>query len=80
MKLELYGTSNASIYGKHSGRAETRKILRDVWTTQNNTPSITPFRLVYNAGTQSSGNHKYVYDSSSYTRFSKEKSMARFIK
>jgi hypothetical protein len=80
MKLELYGTSNASIYGKHSGRAETRKILRDVWTTQNNTPSITPFRLVYNAGTQSSGNHKYVYDSSAYTRFSKEKSMARFIK
>lgn len=48
--------SNADIYGSHSSRASTRKILRDVWNSKNvvgdneNKRKIGSFRAVMNAG------------------------------
>jgi hypothetical protein len=48
--------SNADIYGSQSGRASTRKILRDVWNSKNvvgqneSKRKIGSFRAVMNAG------------------------------
>lgn len=119
--------SNATIYGFHSARASTQRILRDVWNSGNiigeneKKRKIGPFRAVMNAGDllsrqsyvcggpnplqsltmrhnslfrrdnlhntcdnsgipASSCNVKYVYDSSSFTRFIKETATNRTYK
>ena len=73
--------SNAAIHGRNSDRSAIRKILRTSWNTKptGNKGPNGPFRLVYNTDSNSSGNHKYVYDSSTYTRYSKELAHNRFI-
>ena len=73
--------SNAEIHGKNSERAAIRNILSRSWNTKatGNTGPNGPFRLVYSNDSNGSGNHKFVYDSSTYTRYSKELAMNRFI-
>lgn len=73
--------SNASIHGRNSERSAIRSILRNSWNTKptGNIGPNGPFRLVYSADSNSGGNHKYVYDSSTYTRYSKELANNRFI-
>lgn len=119
--------SNATIYGCHSARASTQRILRDVWNSgnvvgeNNKKRKIGPFRAVMNAGDllsrpnyscggpnplqslsmrfdslvrrdntrnacdatgvpASSCNVKFVYDSSSFTRFVKETAVNKTYK
>ena len=70
-----------------SGFSRERFQLRNAWNgtnaaTYNNGNSSmaqTPFRAVFNAGNvaPSSGNPKYVYDSSVYIMFKKQKAGAR---
>ena len=69
-----------------SGFSRGRFQLRNAWNGTNAAAynssggmAQTPFRAVYNAGNvaPSSGNSKYVYDSSLYTTYKKQKAGGR---
>ena len=69
-----------------SGFSRERFQLRNAWNgtnaanyNGNSSMAQTPFRAVFNAGNvaPSSGNPKYVYDSSVYSMYKKQKTGAR---
>jgi len=69
-----------------SGFSRERFQLRNAWNgtnaanyNGNSSMAQTPFRAVFNAGNvaPSSGNPKYVYDSSVYSMYKKQKAGAR---
>jgi hypothetical protein len=71
---------------RESGFARQRFSLRNAWNgtnaaayTNGSGMAQTPFRAVYNAGdvAPSSGNPKYVYDSSVYITYKKQKAAGR---
>ena len=71
---------------RESGFARQRFSLRNAWNgtnaaayTNGSGMAQTPFRAVYNAGdvAPSSGNPKYVYDSSLYITYKKQKASGR---